>query len=703
MCRDLDRAQRVELLTVALELVPLFTEAYFWRGILGVNVWDNRKDLEKALHLVPLENPYKSLLVKSQIFAMKRNPDKAVDVLAEALQFASNDGEKGEVSYFGAFANWWVDNDESAIYDCKLAIHYKYNTKSALTHLADMRRFLNAPASEITDYYERSLLPTPRHTEQLKYGTYLLKKSEVNQAVMHIEAAIERNPTSPDGYAQLAFIKNREHNLRKTVEFDKFSQSIPQRCMLATMLAHDENNDNGYPEAIDILTEGITRNPCTELYLRRGSLRVESFGEEKARGIEDLRIAVRLNPSNPDAQLALARALEIYGKKGEGENNDTKEVMQRYRNAIYLSPKRMQLAEAKKQQVLEVEQPEFFFYPGEDLGLYKHLKYSSVYQYVGITRKALHLLIKFSEDQRILWSIFRKYTEQLYTWLASPNPTISSITASALDKLWKQSPDPSVYLQHATSQSGKTPGQWATLDLGPGADNLKLDHVVVTSDIPEDFFRSVVACMDKDTLSAFVNFLYRCDTCVSATTLLQLFGISRAIPVLDEFLLSNFSVVRRGLSPMDDCRFELRFSKIPKDLSKYVNNSLYSDVTFVLESSVEIPAHKAVLSRYAYFEGMFGAGLRESKQHRIPLPDLGSEEFIQVMTFVYGGSVKFSGDNCIEILRIADVFGLEDLKILAELFLGNHVDGENAEDLLEISQFFNAPRLMQIARDFNRI
>jgi hypothetical protein len=31
---------------------------------------------------------------------MKRNPDKAVDVLEEALQFASNKGEQGEVYYF---------------------------------------------------------------------------------------------------------------------------------------------------------------------------------------------------------------------------------------------------------------------------------------------------------------------------------------------------------------------------------------------------------------------------------------------------------------------------------------------------------------------------------------------------------------------------------------------------------------------------
>ena len=80
----------------------IFTFSLFfsWRGILGTNVLENRKDLQRALHLVSASNPYKSLLIKSQIYAMKRNPDKAVQVLEEALMFASNEGEQGEVYYF---------------------------------------------------------------------------------------------------------------------------------------------------------------------------------------------------------------------------------------------------------------------------------------------------------------------------------------------------------------------------------------------------------------------------------------------------------------------------------------------------------------------------------------------------------------------------------------------------------------------------
>lgn len=168
---------------------------------------------------------------------MKRNPDKAVEVLEEALQYAGNKGEKGEVYYFRysscpsrgllfrTFANWWVDNDEAAIHDCKLAIEHRYNTKSSLTHLAEMRRFVNAPNEEIKKYYEESLQPTPRHTELLKYGAYLIKNAEVIRGIELTETAIERNDSSPDGYAQLGLVKNREQNLKQVLQLDRVCQN----------------------------------------------------------------------------------------------------------------------------------------------------------------------------------------------------------------------------------------------------------------------------------------------------------------------------------------------------------------------------------------------------------------------------------------------------------------------------------------------
>lgn len=270
------------------------------------------------------------------------------------------------------------------------------------------------------------------------------------------------------------------------------------------------------------------------------------------------------------------------------------------------------------------------------------------------------ILFRFSDDKHILWSIFRKYTEQLYTWALSPVPTISQVATASLDKLWKQTPDSSVYLR-AQKTARFAPSKWANLDLEtPTATRAatesfsRLDHVIVYSDVPENFVRSVIGSMDNDTFDAFVKFLYRSDACTSSSTLLQLFGLARAIPMLDEFLQNNFSAVRRGLSPMDDFKFELRFSKIPKDLSRFVNNQLYSDVIFVFDvkdsdsetdspstdttseptKTVEVHAHKVILSKCGYFEGMFGAGLRESKQLRISIADIDPDVFVEVCILI---------------------------------------------------------------------
>lgn len=191
--------------------------------------------------------------------------------------------------------------------------------------------------------------------------------------------------------------------------------------MYATMFAHDENSEDGFTTALNLLTEGIAINPCSELFMRRGLLLLESFRpENKDKGVDDLRMAVKLNASSSDAQFALARALELYGKKMSSPTPERicdrspatnactaaiitdvdmtydpeVESLQRYRNVLYLFPGHPKIGEAKKTELAKHVLPEFRFYPGEDFGLFKHLKYSSVYQYVGITRKALTLLIR---------------------------------------------------------------------------------------------------------------------------------------------------------------------------------------------------------------------------------------------------------------------------------------------------------------------
>eukprot|EP01126_Amoeba_proteus_P003893 TRINITY_DN11313_c0_g1_i6.p1 TRINITY_DN11313_c0_g1~~TRINITY_DN11313_c0_g1_i6.p1 ORF type:complete len:768 (+),score=151.84 TRINITY_DN11313_c0_g1_i6:269-2572(+) len=698
MCRDLDRSQRVDLLTKAIELVPLFCEAYFWRGILGnLSVKNSRKDLKRALHLLPASQRYQSLVIKSQIWAMKRHPDKAVELLTDALNYTKKDGNRGEVYYFRTFANWWVDNDEAAIEDCKLAIDYHYNTKSGYTQLADMYRLTHVSHQDIQQLYIKSVEPTPRHTELLKYGVFMSGIGKIDQAIELIEQSIERNPNSPDGYAELSYLKDRELNLKKVIELDKNGLFSRHLCNYVSMVAFDESLDT-ISEGIELLTEGIEKQfSSVELYILRAQLRLETCTstEEKELVLSDLRMAVFLNPSNSEGQYMLGLALARFGKTKEAKE----ESEQRFRNALYITPDFPKLSEIRKKQILgndQLQQFKFYENPlpvGEKIsfgprqqknlseveGLLEHLKYSSVYQYVGITRRALTLLINFCTEKKILWEIFRKYWHQLYTWLNSPKDEVQRQARDAIDRLLQQSPDSSVYIPPIL---GGCPSQYANFVVQTQFGEKKLDSVMVFSEMSEKLFLMLLGCMDYNLFSVLECYLYRKDVRVSSETLIELFSSCREIPQLDSFIKNEFGHVLRNLSPIDECVFELRFSKIPKNFSHYVNNSEFSDVTFVFPKEAEpfdnisstrdghtekvegIKGHRVILASCGYFAGMFGSGLRESKESTITMFHISPEVFLEVMNFLYGGNVHLTTDNCIEILEVADRFGLEDLKIL---------------------------------------
>jgi len=207
--------------------------------------------------------------------------------------------------------------------------------------------------------------------------------------------------------------------------------------------------------------------------------------------------------------------------------------------------------------------------------------------------------------------------------------------------------------------------------------------------------------MESGTLRVLEDYFYRQDTHVSSQILLQLFSFCYAIPQLHAYLEENFSSILKQLSPVDEGIFEMRFSKIPKDLSRFVGSPLYSDISFRFPNlddsseQVELYGHKVLLSsNCTYFAGMFNTSMKESKQLVVEISDIPPTVFLEVIRFLYGGSVHLTTENCIDILQVSDIFGLDDLKLLCELFVGNRVDIENKEELLMISNLYNAPRLM---------
>jgi len=161
---------------------------------------------------------------------------------------------------------------------------------------------------------------------------------------------------------------------------------------------------------------------------------------------------------------------------------------------------------------------------------------------------------------------------------------------------------------------------------------------------------------------------------------------------------------------MDESPNSLYFSKNHKNLIAFVNNALYSDVQFVLPQSKDnevetiLYAHRVVLAANCpYFEAMFAGGLREAGESIISIHHVSHDIFYQVLVFLYGGQVDFTPKNCIELLRVADEYGLEDLKILCELYIHSGVEMENVDTIEQAANIYNATRLARYCKEFKEV
>jgi hypothetical protein len=77
-------------------------------------------------------------------------------------------------------------------------------------------------------------------------------------------------------------------------------------------------------------------------------------------------------------------------------------------------------------------------------------------------------------------------------------------------------------------------------------------------------------------------------------------------------------------------------------------------------------------------------------------PELFSDMFSKVIEYLYTGSIRLRLDNVLEVLSLAENFGVASLKVLCEKYLTKNIDDDNACHLLEISREFNAKELNMI-------
>ena len=163
-----------------------------------------------------------------------------------------------------------------------------------------------------------------------------------------------------------------------------------------------------------------------------------------------------------------------------------------------------------------------------------------------------------------------------------------------------------------------------------------------------------------------------------------IFGGYNGVHRLNDFL--KFPLNHKAYDPW------IPQSTLVNDLKLYVNNQLLSDITFIVESK-PIKAHKILCLRCPYFRNMLTGEYMESRANEIVIEDVGYEVFLILLEYLYSDHVDVTIENAMEILCVAERFGVDRLKKVCENIMIDAINVVSASTILLAADGHNAGNL----------
>jgi len=107
--------------------------------------------------------------------------------------------------------------------------------------------------------------------------------------------------------------------------------------------------------------------------------------------------------------------------------------------------------------------------------------------------------------------------------------------------------------------------------------------------------------------------------------------------------------------------------------------------------------HKLILCRSPYFKSLFTSGLQESRQDEVILKEISSEQLHEVLHWLYTGNIRKEAEtlnnNLINLIVIADRFGLDGLVNSCERIIIDQMSVDVFPDVFEALDCINTPNL----------
>jgi len=121
-------------------------------------------------------------------------------------------------------------------------------------------------------------------------------------------------------------------------------------------------------------------------------------------------------------------------------------------------------------------------------------------------------------------------------------------------------------------------------------------------------------------------------------------------------------------------------------------DKLFADITFVVQDE-EILAHKNILVKSHYFLTMFQSGMMESNSSKITVPDISPINFKAILEFIYFGKIVLTEKLALDLIVLADMYFLSDLKADCESYLTTCVSMTNFLNYMKVAETADAQKL----------
>lgn len=136
---------------------------------------------------------------------------------------------------------------------------------------------------------------------------------------------------------------------------------------------------------------------------------------------------------------------------------------------------------------------------------------------------------------------------------------------------------------------------------------------------------------------------------------------------------------------------QLRMPKTqPDDFGALLESEEFSDVSIIVGGR-EFKVHKAILAaRSPVFLAMFKHDMKEKHENMVEIPDIDERVMREVLRFIYAEKVERIQELANDLLAAAEKYSLIGLKIMCEEALCGKLTINNAADVLDLADMYNA-------------